>query len=419
MNFRYSKKGILGNYFLNPFILNALSFLIALVSFELKWSESYQEIDNLLFVFLLFFIFVNVVLGVTFSKLTLVKFIYVDTRLCFQLLVVFVVALIADYLYSGHIAIVNLLSSDGVFYKEINHLPFGIYVAILGLGATLQIQYYAKYVIEKNRKYLLLSSVCLLLLTTTGTRSILVLCIVSCLLIQLSFINSKSITNILKLMFFFAISIFLFSEIGNIRSNNYKNETYMKINNIDVESILLSKGNATTDFKESKLPKSLFWIYTYTASPVANLNSILQHRKSHDSLDVFFMSNFLPDFVVKLTGYKKPKDKSSFVLDVFNAYTIFGLPAANWGYLGMFVTLCIITIFLTLMLLICTMIRNNIVILSIVACISSFSMFANMYQSDIFMFVIFFSLIISFVSRNRLPDSSQLPQCFKKKATDI
>lgn len=383
----------MGKYIFNPFIICATSFIISLISFKLEWSYSYQKLDIEFIAFICIFILINIIIGVLVSSSIITRYREPTKKSCDIIFVFFIIGMILDFIYSGNIGIYNLITGSGTYYKDIKHIPLGGYVIILSIGAYLQILLFSKYIFSNCKRSLYLSLICLLLLCTTGTRSILLLCAISSFIIYVKFKFQFNIRSTTKIIVFTTITILIFSFVGNVRSDNYKNQSYMKKNNVDVSNIVMHIGNATDEFKNSKIPKGMFWVYAYTASPLSNLNSVINYEKTYPMLDEFLLSNLAPNLVTKILGLDTERDKSSFILDVFNTYTILGTSAVQYGYLGICAFYLLLILSLLFLILLCSKLPYNITILSMLGTTSLFCMFANMYNHDILFFIILFTIL--------------------------
>jgi len=384
----------------NPYVGIAFSFLLGGFFYQLRWSSAYVDLNSATIYVLFLVVVVMLALGILLRSA--IKPNLSDFKTISKIwLCIYVLGITADFLYSGAIPMINMISGRGAYYKDIAHLPGGIYVLVKSLGAYLTIFYFCEAQNSGKKSAIVYFSLCFLLLVLGVNRGILVIIVFSCLLIYINKLNkfsSKKIFKMVCLVFFF---LFLFGKVGEIRSNNYKNVNYISKYNLQLEEIILHKGQATAEFRDSNLPVSFFWVYAYAASPIGNLDSILESSKTNPRLDDYFMNSFAPDFIQSLSGYDVEKDKSSFNLDVFNAYTIFGTPAQQFGVKGILVCFLIMVVIIFLLLSIIQRTPNRIIPYAILVSASYLSVFANMFQSDIVFFSIMFSFLLKFkITRN-------------------
>lgn len=389
-------------WYLNPFFISGSSFLLGLVAFSFKWSESYSDISTSLLFVLLGFILMFFLFAVLSRKIIRVRLRYLGKRNIGFAFIFFLSVLLADFFYTGQIGIINLLFGEGVFYKDIKHLPNGIYVLGLSVGATIQILSFCYYLVCKDKFYFAISFATFVLLSTSGTRAILVLTFISCLLFKLQMMKNLNLKLLFKVGATLFLAILLFSIVGNLRSDNYKNQRYMEKHGVNVENILVHRGKATQDFVESNIPKSFFWIYTYMASPISNLDSVVNEGNEDYTTAEFIVNSFLPDAARSATGLKREKDKSTFKLDIFNSHTIYGYPAAAYGYLGVFIANLIILVLMLFVMGLCYYIQNSAVILMLTSSSALFMMFANMFQNDVYFLSIVIICVLTMFSQVKL-----------------
>jgi hypothetical protein len=392
------------NYLFNPFYALSISFIFGIMAFALKWSEAYQEISyvtlSIIFsIIIMFFIF-----GIAIQKSIVVdiKSLSNISEVWFYL---FIGGMVLDIIYSGTIPLYNMVSGNGLFYKDISHIPYGLYVLIRALGSYLSIFYFSKYLQENNRRYLILCFICFVFICLGVNRSILVIVFLSCVLIFLSQVKGINTKKVFKILLILVISTSLFAKVGELRSNNYKNENYLSKHSLEYEDLILHKGQATIEFKNSYIPNSLFWLYAYLGSPIANLDSILEHPEKSPPLMEGLGRSILPDFIKSLLDLNEEKDKSSFKLDVFNAYSLWGLPAQLYGFKGIFLTFMCVVLGIVILFIFMQKTNNKIIPYSVISTASFLSVFANMYQSDIVFFSVLFSLLFNL--RLNVNDKSQ------------
>ncbi|WP_407910737.1 hypothetical protein [Lactiplantibacillus brownii] len=332
-----------GNTLMNPFFLFAMAFFVVLILYSLRLSEFNTILEKRLLIFLVVTILLNFILYVVFRK-----------RWAFQInntvinqnglskgygniSVTFLLLGLAEAIYSHGLPILG----------QVNYKDYGMPVihVILVCCDSFYILFLAKNFFNKNVSQrgkivwnMIISAIPLLFALSRGTIVIILIGI------AILFITSRSdrlrTRSSLMIVFLLCMGLYLFGIAGNYRMNH----DYMKDENLNQSSLILSIGKANDKFENSKIPAPFFWTYIYTTSPLSNLNMNIQ-SVSVDSASYtprrgteYAVVNFLPDFISKRIY---PLYTSEFnpwlVTPEFTASSALVVPYLMLGWVGLYI----------------------------------------------------------------------------------
>jgi hypothetical protein len=137
---------------------------------------------------------------------------------------------------------------------------------------------------------------------------------------------------IAKLLLAVSILGFVFGLLGEVRSTNSKARKATDLS----QTLIAQIAKPTERFEAMGVNPNFLWPYIYVVSPLGNLDNLFTSRKVFEKdLKIYFVSNYLPNFLQKYFVEEKiKKDKSNLVVDVFNTYTAFGKPFQQLHWLG-------------------------------------------------------------------------------------
>jgi hypothetical protein len=147
------------------------------------------------------------------------------------------------------------------------------------------------------------------------------------------------------------------------------------------ESVILSVGEASDKFRSSNIPTELFWPYLYTSSPLANLQLNITDRVAHDSPGLYFVLEFLPDFVSKRLVSDADMDFSSpqLIVEQLTVCTMYGRAFVLMGWLGVWLSFA----YLIAVSLVCLRVLRNskylVATTGILSSLAFLSIFDNLY----------------------------------------
>jgi hypothetical protein len=232
----------------------------------------------------------------------------------------------AEVVASGGIPLL-LLSPDSILsYKD-----FGIptlHVAFVGFCYFFAVYWFDLYVLGQGTRYLTLC------IPAFGTSLLIVnrgAFIIMLIAMTVVYVRRRGINRRLILAFSAATALVLwgFGFLGELRSNA-----------VSGESVILAIGKPSDKFVNSNVPTELFWTYLYVSAPLANLQLNITDRTAPDSPGLYFLLEFLPDFVSK--RFLSDADNAASVpllnTDQLNVSTMYGSSFLLMGWVGAFLS---------------------------------------------------------------------------------
>ncbi len=329
---------------LNPFYAYSIIYSIVLLVYLFPFSNLFPELSFPFFVYFLITIIISCVFGKKINYHCEKKTVVNESKLlkkCNTILIINLLFLIIDFAYIGK---VPLLSPSVEGFRDYEGIPFfgALFTNLFLFISTLSIYGYFK---TKNRKYM----ICWLFSFVPGvllfSRALIVLQVLSATLLYGYFYRNKMHkSKLLKLFICALIFLFSFGFAGNIRINQeilkYNDESIIA-NGTNSEAIK-KIGLATRTFEESIIPDEYFWSYIYIASPLANLQNILDCSQMYDFdfddvFQVVFMQ-MLPDVISKkINGelHVVNLEETPLLNPLLTVSTFYAKAALSMGYFGM------------------------------------------------------------------------------------
>jgi hypothetical protein len=335
---------------INPYFVYFSSFLISTLVSLLSWSSLYPETSP----DLLLFLSITYVLALTFGIFFKKKYSTYPKKISFNtqsakilFLIYFFWAL--EFAYGGGVPPI-ILAMQGIHYELAD---FGIPVfhpflyTFSSFFSTYLFHSYLSSKSKQNLQLYILSFLPFILLFGRGALLINV-CSSLFLYINLNFkIDLSKGFTIIKIFFvstFFILStFFVFGLAGNIRTAAvYEREDY---------NIILDIGKATTDFRNSIIPKEFFWSYLYIASPIGNLQqNVITSKVSNLTSNEFFQfisNEIMPDFISKRLNevFAFPKKIPILAADELNVSTVYTNSFLYLSWIGLFLMALFLLLF--------------------------------------------------------------------------
>ena len=334
---------------INPFYLYSVSIIIVLFFFSLRWSNYFQDLNTEYYIFIIISAIFNLIIGIILRKYLKFRPFSGKPIKVKIIFIIFSLGYLLDFIYSGYIPIISAISNSAVHYKDIKHLP-AIYPILIALNVFFAIYYMYIYISLKEKKYLYTILLLLSYFAVLMGRGILVMALVAIVFMYLSSLNKavfkKSILKLIVIMGIFAV---VFGLLGNVRPI-----TVEKYKHFGAMELLMYLGNATEEFKDSSIPKILFPLYLYIASPAANLSNTFEHaNKNNNDITEFIVYNFFPQSIQKRVLPEYELYKSFLVIDTFNVSTAWALPFVQFNFIGIiFFEVTLLLIFIIMFVII-------------------------------------------------------------------
>jgi len=324
---RYEPAGLLIRSLASPFAAYAAGFTVAISVYSLGYSDLYPPLQPSLILFLLstslVCVYLASVAGTVVNSPPHTQERFGPHLVMFALIsVVFTAEVVA----SGGIPLL-LLSPDSILsYKD-----FGIptlHVAFVGFCYFFAVYWFDLYVLGQGTRYLTLC------IPAFGTSLLIVnrgAFIIMLIAMTVVYVRRRGINRRLILAFSAATALVLwgFGFLGELRSNA-----------VSGESVILAIGKPSDKFVNSNVPTELFWTYLYVSAPLANLQLNITDRTAPDSPGLYFLLEFLPDFVSK--RFLSDADNAASVpllnTDQLNVSTMYGSSFLLMGWVGAFLS---------------------------------------------------------------------------------
>jgi oligosaccharide repeat unit polymerase len=312
---------------INPFVAYAAGFLVAFAVYSLGYSDLYPPLEPSLEWFLLSTCVVCIFLGYATRQRTHHRVFDPEPRLTHAAIFVALAgAFMVEVAANGGIPLLQITQGADVSYRD-----FGVpvlHVAFSGFCYFFAVYWFDLYLTGRGRTFLMFSM-------SAFATSILIFSrgafIVTLIAIMAVYIQRRGFRRRLLVIFAVLSAALLwgFGYLGDIRTHGASGE-----------SIILSVGDASDKFRNSNIPTELFWPYLYTSSPLANLQLNITDRVANDSPGLYFVLEFLPDFVSKRLVSDAEMDASSplLVTEQLTVCTMYGRAFVLMGWLGVWLS---------------------------------------------------------------------------------
>ena len=376
----------------NPYYLYVFTFGIIFVVYSLGWSDLYPQLSFklLAFFFLSFILFI--IGGVYIEKYTCRKYSFNIIEKKIGLKVLFIYILYAfEFIYNHGVPILLIFSNPDYKYNE-----FGIptlHPIILTYSSFYTVFLFHCYLCNKSRDLRLYIFLLLLIPVLIFNRAMLILNICSMFLVYCHYGFELTKRKILSICIYVLIGLYLFGVAGNYRTVLSNNNSYF-----------LTSMEATTEFRDSFIPKEFMWGYIYMSSPLATLQKTvnLDFEESSSNFSAFITYCILPDFVSKrIADYLGIKDRTKMAQlnEILNVGTFYEHPYRLLGWLGILM-MCFYTFFFVLIYVaLIQKSRYYVVGISILSVVICFCSFVNMFTFSGLSFQLVYPLLFALLKK--------------------
>lgn len=373
------------NFVINPFFYYSLSFILVFFLYTLGWSDLYLPLSGDLSLFIGFTIVFSIFMVFLFNKIiknsSRVKIKPVEKKKVIYLFIFLCFSLLAEFIYHGLVPL--LLVIRGVYY---DYTQFGIpvfHVFLVSYTTLLGVVYFYRYLVYKEKYYLLIFFFSLFFSISIVNRGTLMFILLAVIISYASL--NLNILKIFKILITIFLVIFAFGILGNLRmiSSGYKDQ-----------DAILKIGQASENFTKTNLPTEFFWAYLYISSPYANLENEVKKRAINDQNNISGFLNYeiLPDFISKRLNFIN--NKSNLLVDELNVSTMYAGSINKMGFIGAF----LLYFWYVLAILITPFLINReyfIPTVILLSTLSSFLMFDNVLKFSGFVFQFFILILFS------------------------
>ena len=366
----FQKANYFARYLTNPFAAYAAGFLLALSVYSLGYSDLYPELEQPLVWFLLATCAISAMLACAVGgNANSFEYGHESLRTNLFIFIAIMTVFAVEVIANGGIPILLLVSGAADF----SYLDFGIptvHVAFIGFCDFYAVYWFDLYISGRGRTFLVLSlAACStsLLIVSRGAFIITLIALVI-VYVQRRGFNRKLIVSFAAC---FGVVLWGFSFVGDLRTGG----------GVTGESVILTLGEASDRFTESKVPTALFWPYLYISSPLANLELNVSDRVANDAPALYFSMEWLPDFISKRIVTEEIISES-LPLRVKNELTVatmYGRGALLLGWVGMLLSYVYFVLISFAALEILRKSKYFVAASSILSSLALLSIFDNMY----------------------------------------
>lgn len=331
---------------LNPYWLFCFSYVVMYLLGLLGWSSLFSNYSSNVNAIFFTIVIISFILGffrynkvVRASKYYPINKSKNDDKMFYFVLLFFLI----EMLYSRNLPILQSNYSDILDMNFGVPLLHGFFVPFI---SYLSILFFHQYLSSKEKKYILyviVLNVLILLLMRRGLIVFNSLCYMFVFIFYASYKFNKVNFLKTKLIAISLVILFVFGVIGN---NRLGDETG--------GDLILNRGGATQEFKDSGIPKTFFFAYMYVASPIHVLDANLHSHKN--DIESFLLNNIVPEFISKRIRSSEFK-KEFETLNGFNVGGLFLQPYYDYGIWGIVFVYLYMCLFIELTLFFST--KNN------------------------------------------------------------
>lgn len=316
---------------MNPHFAYCLSFLIALLTYGLGWSNLYPKLEIAVIAFLGATIALHFIMGWRWKKNSALSYspIAPQKLMLHSAITIFVYALWAvDFLWEGGIPLVKILLNQPYDYRL-----FGapsIHVFTVTFASFYTVYLFHEYLSHRQKTVLLLYLVNLSAAILIYSRAMFVFNLIASAFLLIMSMKTISFKFVVSSVFGLLLLGYGFGVLGTLRVSHEARSPYDN-------ALFLKIGDATPSFRNSLVPGEYFWGYMFMTSPLANF----QYNINHTTEKSFTISRFarmvnnevLMDFISKrinaLTGGSRENDRTIF--PSFNVSTVY---SRSYNYIG-------------------------------------------------------------------------------------
>jgi hypothetical protein len=376
-------------FFINPFFLYCIAFLVAILLYMLGWSRMFSPLSPLLILFIaitfVIFIFAGLYLerrGFNFKNEPIR-----DSHFTEVLFGVIILLGVMNVAYMGYLPLADHTHDYRKFGMPVVDPLFNtlsIFFALIMVHSFLDT--------HKN-KCLIYFLIVLIIQVLLYRRSTIIWIILSSSILYLVYIKKIQLLLILGGILLVPVLSYLFGLYGNTRSNLS-------------ETFVLNELGASDSFKNSGLSHNHYMTYLYIASPLANLQTNIDQRsnglKKGDFKDFMFYCLIPESITLRLEkSLQITKPECYLISPNLIVGTLYMVAFYTLGWTGMILMFLTLVVFILLNLFIIRkydeFALEGYSLLSAFVCLLIFSNFMNRLDVILLLFVypVIFHLIIS------------------------
>lgn len=307
----------------NPFFVYSLSFLLVFSIYQLRWSDRYPPLSAGLIVFLFATFIISFFLAFVHEKYRINEFSKIEiSKKRIVVLVLIYAGFVLEFIYFGGVPILGAISNADFNYKDFTGIP--TFHVVLGTFSLFYSVYLFHQYISSDERFLglILFLISVFPNVLIVNRGAIIIIIFACFIIYLMKLQRLRLKRIGLIVFSVIAVIYAFGIIGNLRFSASKED----------KEYILRIGGASDGFIQGNVPFEYYWGYLYVATPIGNLQNIIDKKESHfavGNVSTFVASELFPDFISKrmvaMLGLEDFSDDANkyLVIEALNAPTVY------------------------------------------------------------------------------------------------
>jgi len=315
----------------NPFFIYILGFSIAIIVYLLDWSYLFPQLTLSLLIFLIITFVISGLLGVYIHrKRVLIFYEHINQLNVGWIIVLITIGYGLNFAYARQIPLFSIVNNADIDYREFGIPTF--YVILATFTSFFSVYLFKCYLVEKKKRYVFYCIYLFIFPLLIVNRGAILLNMSSMIFIFLFSYKKSKIKIYFRLLMIVVVILLGFGLLGNLRTSNQVDKSQTQ----DINDIMLNLGEAKPAFVKSSIPKTYFWSYLYIASPLANLQSVINHNKPKYSVSNFLQyvnSELNFDFISKrifsILDIEKPEN-----IRIAPFLTVSTVYATSYSYIG-------------------------------------------------------------------------------------
>lgn len=368
---------------INPFVLLAWVLIGVVFLYNFKLSNMYPDLSTTMYIFLILYIILLFIYGGIYKiniKRISITSIELNMKNIKRIFLILLIGYLLDFIYSRQVPLLNIFLNSDTNYKEFGIPTFHVILVTFNIFLSNLLFMKILYRNNRNNKDIFAYILSLLPFILIMSRGLIIITIVISLIILL-----PSIKITIRKLFLSILTLLLFSIGFGLFGNLRLNADYNYNGNIFDSKVILMVGEAVVDFWNFGIFNSIFWVYLYVTSPLANLQNTINNVIPVYLFDAYSVTQLMPDFISNrlstLFNVNLEIVNLGLIKQEFTAGTQFMGSYIYMGWFGVFLTATIVTTIVLLILIF--MQRKNPLLFfmanAIVSSILVFSLFTNMW----------------------------------------
>jgi hypothetical protein len=376
--------------------------------FNLKWSLIYSSLSGSLLAFIVLTVVFFAVFGFFFRfsrfQRTIIKHKITSKKSSKLILSFILIGTLVEGIYSRGFPLTGYVGGNVITYSDFGIPFFHVLLVTISCFFTVCIffDYTNNFISTKN---MLLSIVVSFLpeVLTFNRGMIVMTCITMFWLFLRRYATKLSIKKSVLIIIFVIIAMYGFGVSGNKRMNSNYGRPDLSMFHSD---LIISQGEASDRFINSKIPKEFFWTYLYVSSPIGNLQNTISNYgnvQSQNSKNAknFVLTQLFPDTLSKRFVPENEEAQPYLVIPTFNVSTTYADSYVYLRWSGVIIFAIFLFIFPLLYLIGLKVFANDYfeIGFGILCTIYALSFFSNFISFTGLSLQLWFPFILSFIGK--------------------